>query len=70
MEAALHHLKEAKKEFESAGRDKGGHRENAMSLTNKAEAEVEAGCNMRSSMPGSDSELSPHAFSSSGGMYF
>ena len=43
MEAALQHLKEAKKELESAGRDKGGHRENAISLTDKAEGEVEAG---------------------------
>ena len=43
MQAALRHLKEAKKELESAGQDKGGHRRNAISLTDKAEAEVEAG---------------------------
>ena len=43
MQAALEHLKRARTELEKADRDKGGHRENALRLTNEAIAEVERG---------------------------
>jgi hypothetical protein len=43
MQAALEHLRRAKVELEKADRDKGGHRENALRLTNDAIAEVEKG---------------------------
>jgi hypothetical protein len=43
MQAALEHLRLAKGELEKADRDKGGHRENALRLTNEAIAEVEKG---------------------------
>lgn len=45
MQAALEHLRLAKVELEKADRDKGGHRENALRLTNDAIAEVERGIN-------------------------
>jgi len=43
MQAAMDHLRLAKVELEKADRDKGGHRENALRLTNDAIAEVEHG---------------------------
>lgn len=43
MQAALEHLRLAKGELEKADRDKGGHREKALRLTNDAIAEVERG---------------------------
>jgi len=43
MQAALEHLRLAKGELEHADRDKGGHREKALRLTNDAIAEVERG---------------------------
>jgi hypothetical protein len=43
MQAALEHLRAAKVELEHADRDKGGHRERALRLTNDAIAEVERG---------------------------
>jgi hypothetical protein len=43
MQAALEHLRAAKSELEHADRDKGGHRERALRLTNDAIAEVERG---------------------------
>ena len=43
MQAALEHLRLAKGELERADRDKGGHRERALRLTNDAIAEVERG---------------------------
>ncbi len=45
MQAALEHLRLAKVELEKADRDKGGHRERALRLTNDAIAEVERGIN-------------------------
>jgi hypothetical protein len=45
MQAALDHLRLAKGELEKADRDKGGHREKALRLTNDAIAEVERGIN-------------------------
>ncbi len=45
MQAALEHLRMAKVELEKADRDKGGHRANALRLTNDAIAEVERGIN-------------------------
>lgn len=43
MQGALEHLRLAKGELERADRDKGGHRERALRLTNDAIAEVERG---------------------------
>ena len=43
MQAALNHLRLARVELEHADRDKGGHREAALKLTNDAIAEVERG---------------------------
>ena len=43
MHAALNHLQEAKKELDMAAHDKGGHREKALDLTQKAIEEVRAG---------------------------
>lgn len=43
MRAALEHLQEAKKELGMAARDKGGHREKAVDLTQNAIEEVKAG---------------------------
>lgn len=43
MQAALGHLKLARTELEHADRDKGGHREAALKLTNEAIAETERG---------------------------
>lgn len=43
MQAALEHLRQAKEELEHADRDKGGHRERALRLTNDAIREVEKG---------------------------
>ena len=43
MQAALEHLRLAKGELERADRDKGGHRERALRLTNDAIVEVERG---------------------------
>ena len=43
MQAALEHLRLAKAELEKADRDKGGHRERALRLTNDAIAETERG---------------------------
>lgn len=43
MQSALDHLNRARVELEKADRDKGGHRENALRLTNDAIAEVERG---------------------------
>ena len=43
MKAAMHHLQEAKKELEIAVHDKGGHRERALDLTQKAIEEVRDG---------------------------
>jgi hypothetical protein len=43
MQAALEHLRLAKGELEHADRDKGGHRERALRLTNQAIDEVEKG---------------------------
>jgi len=43
MQAALEHLRLAKGELEKADRDKGGHREKALRLTNDAIREVERG---------------------------
>jgi len=45
MQAALGHLKLARTDLERADRDKGGHREAALKLTNDAIAEVERGIN-------------------------
>jgi hypothetical protein len=45
MQAALAHLRSAKAELEAAERDKGGHREAAIRLTNDAIAQVEKGIN-------------------------
>jgi hypothetical protein len=43
MEAALAHLREAEESLQKAESNKGGHRERAMDLVKKAEAEVQAG---------------------------
>jgi hypothetical protein len=43
MQAALEHLRQARHELEKADHDKGGHRDNAIRLTNDAIAEVERG---------------------------
>jgi hypothetical protein len=43
MQAALEHLRLARVELEKADRDKGGHREAAVKLTNDAIVEVERG---------------------------
>jgi hypothetical protein len=43
MQSAADHLRLAKVELEKADRDKGGHRERALRLTNDAIAEVERG---------------------------
>ncbi|MEA2164372.1 MAG: hypothetical protein QOK37_2499 [Thermoanaerobaculia bacterium] len=43
MQAALEHLRAAKGELQRSDRDKGGHRERALRLTNDAIAEVERG---------------------------
>jgi hypothetical protein len=43
MAAAIQHLREAQQSLESASRDKGGHRVNALQHINQAIAEVEAG---------------------------
>ena len=43
MQSALEHLRLAKEELLKADRDKGGHRERALRLTNDAIAEVERG---------------------------
>ena len=43
MQAALEHLRLARVELEKADHDKGGHRDNAIRLTNDAIAEVERG---------------------------
>jgi hypothetical protein len=43
MQAALDHLQLAKGELERADHDKGGHRDNAIRMTNNAIAEVEKG---------------------------
>ncbi|HXH93785.1 MAG TPA: hypothetical protein VNN25_19555 [Thermoanaerobaculia bacterium] len=43
MQSALEHLRLAKGELELADRDKGGHREKALRLTNDAIAETERG---------------------------
>jgi hypothetical protein len=43
MQSALEHLRLAKEELLRADRDKGGHRERALRLTNDAIAEVERG---------------------------
>lgn len=43
MQAAMDHLRLAKVELEKADHDKGGHRDNAIRLTNDAIAEVERG---------------------------
>lgn len=45
MQAALGHLRAAKAELEVAERDKGGHREAALRLTNDAIVQVEKGIN-------------------------
>jgi len=45
MQAALGHLRLARTELEHADRDKGGHREAALKLTNDAIAEFERGIN-------------------------
>jgi len=45
MQAALEHLRIAKVELEKADRDKGGHRERALQLTNDAIVQVEKGIN-------------------------
>jgi hypothetical protein len=43
MHAAMHHLEEAKKELDQAAHDKGGHRDKAVDLTQRAMEEVKAG---------------------------
>lgn len=43
MEAALHHLEEAAEELRKAEHDKGGHREKALDLTQRAMNQVKAG---------------------------
>ena len=43
MEAALDHLRAARKELEAANADKGGHRGSAIRLVNNAIREVESG---------------------------
>jgi hypothetical protein len=43
MEAALDHLRAARKELTEANADKGGHRGNAIRLVNNAITEVERG---------------------------
>ncbi len=43
MTAALQNLREAQRNLQSASRDKGGHRANAVRIINQAIAEVEAG---------------------------
>jgi len=43
MQAALHHLEQAAQELQAAERDKGGHREKALELTNQAMAHVREG---------------------------
>jgi len=43
MNAALEHLKEAKKALESASHDKGGHRAKAIASVNQAIKQVEEG---------------------------
>jgi hypothetical protein len=43
MEAALHHLREAREELKVAEHNKGGHRDNAIKLVDQAVAEVDAG---------------------------
>ncbi len=45
MQSALVHLREAKADLERAERDKGGHREKALRLTNDAIVETERGIN-------------------------
>jgi hypothetical protein len=43
MEAALRHLREARRSLENALPNKGGHRERAIELINRAIAQVEEG---------------------------
>ncbi len=43
MQAALHHLEEAKRELQEAEHDKGGHRAKALQLTDQAINQVKAG---------------------------
>jgi uncharacterized protein HemX len=43
MEAALQHLREAQEELKVAEHNKGGHRDNAMKLVERAIGEVDAG---------------------------
>ncbi len=43
MQAALHHLEEAKRELQEAEHDKGGHRAKALQLTDEAINQVKAG---------------------------
>jgi hypothetical protein len=43
MREALHHLQEAKESLDKATANKGGHREKALELTQKAIEEVKAG---------------------------
>lgn len=45
MEAALHHLQQAAEELQKAEHDKGGHREKALDLTQRAMNQVKAGMN-------------------------
>jgi len=43
MQAALQHLREAAEELQKADRDKGGHRVQALNLTQQAITHVQAG---------------------------
>jgi hypothetical protein len=43
MREALNHLRQARTALEEAARDKGGHRENAIDLINRAISQVEQG---------------------------
>jgi hypothetical protein len=52
MQAALHHLQEAAEELQKAEHDKGGHRERALDLTQRAMNQVKAGMHYDTSREG------------------
>lgn len=52
MEEAYHHLQGAKQELQQADHDKGGHRDKALELINRAMEEVQAGMQYAHAHPG------------------
>ncbi len=54
MEEAYHHLQGAKEELQKADHDKGGHRDKALELVNRAMAEVQTGMQFAHNHPEND----------------